>query len=167
MIRLFNGRSRSPVAAAGVSDVQHSTLSLSCHLCFADVDRVLYNRLVRKSVWGLCCVLPLWNGDPRIESENTLDYVRNAATTRIWRDDPWLVSVQDARLAHDGAVSKFAEQLPDNYRVADLRSRKVGSGFSWGKAGPRADIRRNGAELVFGVEQKAPGFFSRILSRRS
>ena len=101
------------------------------------------------------------------DSENTLDYVRNAATTRIWRDDPWLVSVQDARLAHDGAVSKFAEQLPDNYRVADLRSRKVGSGFSWGKAGPRADIRRNGAELVFGVEQKAPGFFSRILSRRS
>lgn len=101
------------------------------------------------------------------DSENTPDYVRNAATTRIWRDDPWLVSVQDARAAQDAAVSKFAEQLPDNYRVADLRSRKVGSGFSWGKAGPRADIRRNGAELVFGVEQKTPGFLSRLLSRRS
>ena len=101
------------------------------------------------------------------DSENTLAYVRNAATTRIWKDDPWLVSVQDARVGHDAVVSKFAEQLPDNYHVADLRSREVGSGFSWGKAGPRADIRRNDTELVFGVEQTAPGFLARMLSRRS
>jgi hypothetical protein len=101
------------------------------------------------------------------DSEYTLDYVRNAATTRIWKHDPWLVSVQDARVSQDGVVSKFAEQLPDNYLVADLRPMEVGSGFSWGKAGPRADTRRNGAELIFGVEQKAPGFFARMLSRRS
>jgi len=101
------------------------------------------------------------------DSTNTLDYVRNAATTRIWRDDPWLVSVQDARLAQDSAVSRFAAQLPENFCVADLRSVKVGSGFSWGKAGANADMRRNGSELVFGVEQKTPGFLSRIFSRRS
>jgi len=101
------------------------------------------------------------------DSNNTLDYVRNEATTRIWKDDPWLVSVQDARLAPDGTVSKFAEQLPENFRVADLRSMKVGSGFSGGKAGANADIRRNGPELVFGVEQKAAGLLSRIFSRRS
>lgn len=100
-------------------------------------------------------------------TENTLDYVRNAATTRIWKDDPWLVSVQVARRSQDRTVSKFAEQLPDNYRVADLRLKKIGSGFSWGKGGPTTDIRRIGTELVFGVEQKAPGFFSRIFSGRS
>ena len=74
--------------------------------------------------------------------------------------------MQEARQAQDGAVAKFSEQLPENFGVADLRSKKVGSGFSWGKAGPRADIRRNGAELIFGVELKAPGFLSRIFSRR-
>ena len=101
------------------------------------------------------------------DSEKTLDYVRNAATTRIWKDDPWLVSLRDARLVQDSAVSQFAEQLPENFRVADLRSMKVGSGFSWGKAGPNADIRRNGTDLVFGVEQKAPGLLRRLFSRRS
>src|SRR5207244_5695942 len=51
----------------GVSDARRSALS-DCHFGFADVDRMLYNRLIGKSVWDLCCVLPLWNGDPRIES---------------------------------------------------------------------------------------------------
>jgi cell wall assembly regulator SMI1 len=101
------------------------------------------------------------------DSEGALEYVRNTATSRIWRDDPWLVSVQDARMAQDTIGSKFAERLPDNFRVTDLRSMKVGSGFSWGKAGPNADIRRNGAELVFGIEQKPAGFLRRIFGRRS
>ena len=99
------------------------------------------------------------------DSKDTLDYVRNAATTRIWKDDPWLVSVRDARLVQDAAVSKFASQLPENFAVADLRSKEVGRGFSWGKAGPSADIRRNGTELLFGVEQKTPSFLKRILTR--
>jgi hypothetical protein len=101
-----------------------------------------------------------------ITTENTLEYVRNAATTRIWKDDPWLVSLQDARQNQDSAVSEFAEQLPENFRVADLRSMQIGSGFSWGKAGPNAGIRRNGTELIFGIEQKAPGLLNRIFSRR-
>jgi len=100
------------------------------------------------------------------DPQNTLDYVRKAALTRIWNEDPWLVSVRDARLAQDSVVSKFAEQLPETFGVADLRSRKVGSGFSWGKAGPGADLRRYGAQLIFGVEQKAPGLLSRMFSRR-
>jgi hypothetical protein len=106
--------------------------------------------------------------DPeKSEPENAVHHVHEEAVTVIWKDDPWLVSVQDARAARDAVVSKFAEQLPDNYRVADLRSRKIGSGFSWGKAGPGADIRRSGAELVFGVEKKAPGIFARMLSHPS
>ena len=106
--------------------------------------------------------------DPsKSEPKDAVHYVHEEAVRLIWKDDPWLVSVQDARLDQDGVVSKFAEQLPDNFRVVDLRSMKVGSGFSWEKTGPDADIRRNGTELVFGVEQKAPGFLSRIFSRRS
>jgi hypothetical protein len=100
------------------------------------------------------------------DASNILDDVRNGATMRIWKTDPWLISVQDARQARDDVVSSFAEQLPENFRVADLRSLTVGSGFSWGKAGPATDIRRNGSALIFGVEQKAPGLLHRILSPR-
>jgi hypothetical protein len=101
------------------------------------------------------------------EPKDAVHYVHEEAVSLIWHKDPWLISVQDARLVQDGAVSRFAGQLPDNFRVADLRSLKVGSGFSWGKAGPDAEIRRNGAELVFGVEQRSPGLLGRIFSRHS
>ena len=100
------------------------------------------------------------------DGSNILDDVRNGATTNIWKTDPWLIPVQDARQAHDGVVSSFAEQLPESFCVADLRSLAVGSGFSWGKAGPAADVRRNGSELVFGIEQKTPGLLHRIFPRR-
>jgi len=74
---------------------------------------------------------------------NTLNYVRKEAVTRIWKDDPWLVSVHDARSIEDPVVSSFARQLPDNFGLADLRPREVGSGFSWGLAGPNAEVRRD------------------------
>jgi hypothetical protein len=99
------------------------------------------------------------------DSKNTLYYVWNAATSLVWKTDPWLVSVRDAQLVPDAALSQFAEQLPQTFCVADLRSKEIGSGFSWGKAGPNTDIRRAGAELLFGVEQKAPSFLKRIFSR--
>lgn len=98
--------------------------------------------------------------------KNALNFVRKEAAMRIWGEDPWLISAHDARLAEDAVVSAFAKRLPDNFRIADLRSKKVGSGFSWGLAGPNTIIQRCGADLLFGVEQKPPGFLRRILTRR-
>lgn len=97
--------------------------------------------------------------------KNALNYVRNEAVPRIWKADPWLISVHDARASRDPVVSSFAEQLPENFRVADLRSREIGSGFSWGLAGPSTEVRRARTELLFGVEEKAPSFLKRILTR--
>jgi hypothetical protein len=101
------------------------------------------------------------------EPKDAVHYVHDQAASLIWEHDPWLVPVQDAQKAQDAVISKFAEQLPDNFRIADLRSAEIGSGFSWGKAGPTAGIRRNGTDLIFAVEQKSPGFLSRMFSRRS
>jgi len=86
-------------------------------------------------------------------SKNALNYVRKEAATRIWKDDPWLISLHDAQNLPDPLVSKFAKQLPENFRIADLRSREFGSGFGWGRADPKTDIRRNGYDLLFGVRQ--------------
>jgi hypothetical protein len=96
-----------------------------------------------------------------------LEHIRTVAAMRIWKEDPWVVPMDEARRAQDQAVAKFAAQLRDNFRVADLRAKEIGSGFSWGRAGPNAEVRRNGAELIFGVEQKAPSFLGRLLGRSS
>jgi hypothetical protein len=98
--------------------------------------------------------------------KNALNYVRKEAAMRIWRDDPWLTSVHDARILQDSHVSTFAKQLPDDFLIADLRSTEVGSGFSWGKAGPNAVVRRGGTDLLFGVQKTPPGLLKRFLSRK-
>jgi cell wall assembly regulator SMI1 len=102
-------------------------------------------------------------GNPK----NAHDDVRKVAAMRIWKEDPWLISVRDARTVQDPVVSNFAKQLPENFGLADLRSREIGSGFSWGLAGPNTEVRRDGAELLFGVEQKAPSFLKRVLTLTS
>lgn len=94
--------------------------------------------------------------------KNALNYVRKEAAYRIWREDPWLMPMNDSRILQDPLTSNFARQLPENMRIADLRSKEIGSGFSWGRARPNADVRRCGANLVFAVEQKGLGFFERI-----
>jgi hypothetical protein len=100
------------------------------------------------------------------EQAEVLRYVHDQAVTQIWKDDPWLMSAQDAKLSGDKVIREFANQLSEKFCVADLRSRKVGSGFSWGKAGADAEVKRDGSDLVFGVERKASSFLNRLLSRR-
>jgi hypothetical protein len=98
--------------------------------------------------------------------KHALEHIRTVSAKRIWKEDPWLVSVEEARRAQNPTLATFARQLPDTFRVADLRAKEIGSGFSWGRAGPDAEVRRNGADLIFGVEQKAPGFLRRLLARK-
>ncbi|HKV23082.1 MAG TPA: SMI1/KNR4 family protein [Candidatus Acidoferrum sp.] len=107
-------------------------------------------------------VLDAENTEPR----DALRYVRGEAVKIIWRDDPWLVPVRDARVSQDSVVSQFAEHLPEGFGVADLRPAGFGSGFSWGKAGPNAEVRRHGAELVFGIQQRVPSFLRKIFATR-
>lgn len=96
-----------------------------------------------------------------------LKYVRNAATTEIWKHDPWLLSAKDGQSAQDPLLSAFASQLPDHFKIADLRSAQTGCGFSWGKAGSVSDIRRSGTELLFGIEPKRPGPFHKLFAGRA
>lgn len=98
---------------------------------------------------------------------NALAYVQRDALRTIWKRDPWLISAPDARTSRDPLVSNFAAQLPEAFYVADLRSREVGSGFSWGTAGPNANVRRAGVDLLFAVEGKSPGLLKRMLRMKS
>ena len=88
-------------------------------------------------------------GDPVMHSLND-------AVPHIWRDDPWLKSVDEARSISDTRLSEFAATLTSNFRIADLRDKEIGSGFSWGRAGADAEIRRAGTDLIFAVWPKGP-----------
>ena len=96
---------------------------------------------------------------------NALAYVQDECVARIWKHDPWLTPAREAGASHDPALFRFAQQVPDTFRIADLRSREVGSGFSWGSAGADAEVRRAGNDLIFAAEQRRPGFLRKILSR--
>jgi hypothetical protein len=85
------------------------------------------------------------------------------AATEIWTRDPWLKSLEDSE--KDPEVLSFAKLLPPNCQIADLRSRNIGSGFSWGRHGPNSEIRRNGALLMFGVCPKPKGLLRRMFRR--
>jgi hypothetical protein len=83
---------------------------------------------------------------------DALTFVRKVSSRRIWSDDPYLVPVSEARAQGDRIVAAFATTLPNSFSVADLRQVEIGSGFSWGRGD--ADVRRDGARLLFGVERK-------------
>jgi hypothetical protein len=99
------------------------------------------------------------------DPKNALQYVAREAAMRIWQEDPALVPAPEARASQDAAVASFAQQLPESYYVADLRSKKIGSGFSWGLS-PNFEVKRAGTESIFAVQRKAAGFFEKLLSGR-
>lgn len=98
--------------------------------------------------------------------KSQLGSVTKTAAHRIWRDDPYLLDLGASRASSDSALAEFAKQLPETFRLADLRALEIGSGFAWGRGGPNSAIKRYGSELVFGVETKKP-FLSRLLNRTS
>ena len=102
----------------------------------------------------------------RHEHKSQLEFVSKTATSRIWSDDPYLLDLGASGIASDPALAEFSNQLPETFRVVDLRALEIGSGFAWGRAGANSGIRRYGSELLFGVEAQK-SFFSRLLKRTS
>lgn len=81
--------------------------------------------------------------------------------TEVGRLEPCLQNAADWKDAADPALRAFAESLPPRKRgwqVADLRDRRLGTGFSWDRFGPETVVRRFGSELLFALSapRKAP-----------
>jgi cell wall assembly regulator SMI1 len=100
----------------------------------------------------------------RPSQKSAVDEVHDAASMRIWREDPWGKPAGDLRDAADASLREFAATLKEDDLVFDLRGEVVGSGFAWGRHGPDAPVKRHGDSLVFAVitPAKKPGFFGRL-----
>jgi cell wall assembly regulator SMI1 len=73
----------------------------------------------------------------------------------VWRENPGVLARADALIGGDGALQDFAATLDDDFEIVDLRSAEIGMGFSWGRHGPRTEVRRHGHELLFAY-RRAP-----------
>ncbi|MCA9580343.1 MAG: SMI1/KNR4 family protein [Myxococcales bacterium] len=57
----------------------------------------------------------------------------------------------DPAVQNDSVLRDFAAELPDDFRIADLRSGKPGDGFAWSFSGHDPEIRRHPSMPVFAV----------------
>jgi cell wall assembly regulator SMI1 len=73
---------------------------------------------------------------------SAVDDVHEDRLFNVWRDNPGTLERSTA-LASDERLSAFAAELDDRFTFVDLRSSPVGMGFSWGRYGPRTDVRRD------------------------
>ncbi len=103
----------------------------------------------------------------RQDRTSAVDEVHDAASTRIWRDEPWGKRAADLHGSPDATVRQFIEQLNADDLVFDLREQVIGSGFAWGRNGPEANMKRCGDELVFALvtPPKRPSLFKRMFGK--
>jgi hypothetical protein len=96
---------------------------------------------------------------------SALDDVHEDRLFNVWRDNPGTLE-HSAALAGDEQLSSFAAELDDRFTFVDLRSPPVGMGFSWGRYGPRTELRRHGCERLFAYAppEKKPGLLRRLLA---
>jgi hypothetical protein len=94
---------------------------------------------------------------------SAVDDVHEDLLFNVWRDNPGTLD-RSAALAGDERMSTFAAELDDRFTFVDLRSPPVGMGFSWGRYGPRTDVRRHGDERLFAYAppEKRPGLLRRL-----
>jgi len=98
--------------------------------------------------------------------ESLVDDVHEDRLFDVWRKNPGVVDQATASASSDAALRALASGLPGNFQIVDLRSVDPGMGFSWGRYGPRTDIRRHGCERIFGyAKPPRAGLFAKLFRR--
>jgi len=55
----------------------------------------------------------------------------------------------------DADLKTFAETLDESWHLIDLRSPKIGDGFSWGRYGAATVNKRFGEKRIFAYQKKS------------
>ena len=78
-----------------------------------------------------------------------VDDVHEDRLHNVYRTNPGVIPHAEAQNGDDEALSAFAKTLDDDFEIIDLRDPQPGMGFSWGRYGPRTEVRRHGYERLF------------------
>jgi hypothetical protein len=96
--------------------------------------------------------------------QSLIDDVHEDRLANVWQTNPGVLSHERCLRSEDLILSAFARELDDSFQIIDLRLAKPGDGFSWGRYGPKTQIRRFGTHAVFAY-QKPKSIISRPLGR--
>ena len=84
----------------------------------------------------------------------------------VWRKNPGVIAHADAVASPDPDISAFAAGLDATFDVIDLRDVQIGMGFSWGRYGPKTEVRRFRSKPIFAYQRsEKTGFLSRLFGR--
>lgn len=98
--------------------------------------------------------------------ESLVDDVHEDRLFDVWRKNPGVVDQPTAAASPDSALRAFAAALPEYFQIVDLRTASPGMGFSWGRYGPRTEVRRHGYDRIFGYgKPPKTGLFTRLFGR--
>ena len=96
--------------------------------------------------------------------QSLVDDVHEDRLFEVWRKNPGVLDQPAAVASPDPVLRAFAASLPAHFQLVDMREARPGMGFSWGRYGPRTEVRRHGDERIFAYA-KPPrvGFWSRLM----
>ena len=98
--------------------------------------------------------------------QSLVDDVHEDRLFDVWRKNPGVIDQPTASASPDPALRSFAAGLPGHFQIVDLRHVDPGMGFSWGRYGPRNEVRRHGYERIFGYAKlSGGGFFAKLFGR--
>ena len=99
--------------------------------------------------------------------KSLIDDVHEDRLFNVWGKNPGVIEHADAIVSNDRVIREFAQQLGPAFQVIDLRNAKPGTGFSWGRYGPRTEVRRCGTLPVWAYArpEKKPGLLGRLFGR--
>jgi hypothetical protein len=83
--------------------------------------------------------------------------VHEEFSTRIWRENPGVLSHEQCLSSTDPNLKAFAQSLDETWEFIDLRKAKLGEGYSWGRYGSRTLNKRFREQRIFACQKKTLG----------
>ena len=93
-----------------------------------------------------------------------IDDVHEDLLMNIWRNNPGMITHEQALNSEDANIKEFAKSLDENYLFIDMRNAQIGDGFSWGRYGPKTVNKRFGEQRIFAYEIRK-SFWQRLIKK--
>ena len=78
-----------------------------------------------------------------------IDDVHDDRLFYVWRKNPGVIAYASALASPDPDIQTFAAGLDARFELIDLREAPIGMGFSWGRYGPKTEVKRFGSKPIF------------------
>jgi hypothetical protein len=97
-----------------------------------------------------------------------IDAFAKIACSRCGGRTPGVIAPAEAIASTDHDIQTFAASVGPDFEIIDLRNAPIGMGSSWGRYGPRTEVKRFGALALFAYRRpEKKGLMSRLRGRQT